>query len=424
MSKIKVLGAVQGEFVTHTARVLEIAKALRETGKYEVVFSGMGDCMGYVRREGFPCVPTRTLGKREIEDSSNNNFFIALFNKYNVHWLFEEEDSLLKKECPEIVIRDSFRELLGIASKRRGIYDVFIQQANLSPYYHVDFRPINLPWPFNRLPEDKVIKLPFTDIPLLIKPGEFFFRTYASRYLHKKARELDLQIDRKVYEGTEADLVLIPDSEALFPLKKMKPKYKFIGPVLSFPDNNKPIWAESFLGDQRKKVVATCGSTGEHDKTQLFVDAFADGKLTVALHGCLGEPPGEIYSGRFDLASVLSGSDLFITHGGLGSTYLGLMTGVPMICLYNHFEQQANAMRIKRMGCGEALNPRKTSPQLLREKVEMVLADIAYKNNAMSLCERIREDSAHSLERAVGYIEEGYRYHSVSVNRMPTCAPS
>ena len=38
--KTKVLSLVHGDYICHTIRVLEISKALRKTGNYEIVFSG------------------------------------------------------------------------------------------------------------------------------------------------------------------------------------------------------------------------------------------------------------------------------------------------------------------------------------------------------------------------------------------------
>ena len=232
MGKLKVLGLVHGEFSSHTVRVLEIAKTLREKG-YDISFSGQGNQMSNVEKQGFRVVETRTVPGSEVLKGIEGKLFPVIFHRENIEYFFKEEDELLRREKPDMIIRDSFRELAGIASKQYGIYDVSIQQANLSQHYHADFRPRNVPWPLSLLPEDKVIKVPFTDIPVLIRLGELFFRRKMSRWLHDKVKSLGLELDKRCYEGVKADLILIPDSPLLFPFENTTDNYKFIGPVKS-----------------------------------------------------------------------------------------------------------------------------------------------------------------------------------------------
>ena len=59
--KIKVMGLVHGELMTHTVRIVSIAKALRKSGNYDIVFSGNGPYMSLVEDAGFDWIQTSTI---------------------------------------------------------------------------------------------------------------------------------------------------------------------------------------------------------------------------------------------------------------------------------------------------------------------------------------------------------------------------
>ncbi|MFH1710911.1 MAG: nucleotide disphospho-sugar-binding domain-containing protein [Nanoarchaeota archaeon] len=404
---IKVLGLVHGEFSSHTVRVLEIAKALRDKG-YDISFSGHGDQMKNVEKQGFRIIETKTVPGSEILNGIEGTLFPVIFNKDNIEEIFKEEDELLRREKPDMIIRDSFRELAGIASKQYGIYDVFVQQANLSQYYHADFKPRTTPEFLRILPEDRVITIPFTDFAPFIRLGERIFRGRISKWMHHKVKKLGLKLDKKCYEGVEADLTLFPDSSLLFPFENMKDKYKFIGPMLISSDSEGLDWFEKFRSDDRGRIIASSGSTGMQDRTGLFIETFRNSDYAVAIHNNSKELPSGLYGGRFNVGDILDSADVFITHGGIGSTYLGLVSGVPMISIYSHFEQQANAVQLKKLGVGIPMSCDKVSPENLRENVSCILGDNSYKEKAIEISGKIRGEAEGSLESAVKYITNGY----------------
>jgi UDP:flavonoid glycosyltransferase YjiC (YdhE family) len=357
--------------------------------------------MQMVEQAGFAWVHTPTLSMREILDTLENKLVPQFYKAGNVESLFQAEDQLLRDYKPDIIIRDLFRELTGIAAKQYGIYDVFVQQANVSPYYHTDFKPRNTPWFCRLTPGEKSF------VPPLLRFGEWCFRRKASRYLHRKTKQLGLALERKSYEGAEADLILIPDSEILFPFRGMKDKYKYIGPLLVLNQVEPPSWADEFASDPRQKIITTSGSTGEQDRTELFVEAFKDGRYAVAIHSDSRKIPKGFYGGNFEVSFVIRQADVFITHGGLGSTYLGLINGIPMIALYSHFEQQATASQLRKLGAGISLDSMKTSPKELREKTEKVLNNPLFKEQTRRVSGQLNGTGA--IDLAVKYITEGYK---------------
>ncbi|MBU3913608.1 MAG: hypothetical protein KKB21_01670 [Nanoarchaeota archaeon] len=404
---IRVLGLVHGEFSSHTVRILEIAKALRELGGYDVSFSGSGKNMRAVEREGFRVIETKTVPGREILDGIENELFPTIFHSGNIDELFLEEDALLRREKPDVILRDSFRELAGIAAKQYGIYDVFVQQANLSHYYHADFKPRNTPRMLRILPGERVITIPFTGFAPLVRIGELVFRRRISRHLHNKVRQLGLSLEKRCYEGVEADLILFPDSPLLFPFRNMKDRYKFIGPVLVKDSTEIPDWLGRFTSDTRKRVLTTSGSTGMQDRTESFIRAFRGGEFAVAVHNNSRDLPLGFYGGNFNVGAVLQHSDVFVTHGGIGSTYLGLVLGVPLISVYTHFEQQTNARQIEKLGAGVSLSCDDLSAKALKERVEIVL-DRRYGERIREVSQILGEEARKSISLAVKYLSGGY----------------
>ena len=142
--KKKVLGLVHGGYSSHTIRVVEVGKALSETGDFDVAFSGSGPHIKLAEETGLRCIRTPVVDMRQVEEEVAK-FIPRIYTKRDSLVFFAEEDNLLEEEKPDIIVRDSLREFAGISSKVRGIFDVHIQQANLTPHYRIDFKPPGFP---------------------------------------------------------------------------------------------------------------------------------------------------------------------------------------------------------------------------------------------------------------------------------------
>ena len=345
MSKLKVLALVHGGMTSHTVRVLAIAKAMRQTGRYEIIFSGDGPYMKFVEQAGFEWIKTELVGKEELNQRIEDNLATVYYTAKNYEKYFEIEKAVIEKYRPDIIIRDHFREMAGAAAKIGQIraFDVFVQKATLSPYYHFDFRPEKLPKWISLLPE-KI---------LLWAAGaiENHFRRKNSYYICKKLKELGLHKFIAI-DGVRPDLTLFPDAEEIFPLPDADRSFcKHIGPVLVTGQDPAPEWLEEYKRDKRKKILISKGTSGDNEEINLFKETFNDGKYAVALYLVRGGKVNDFYGcGQFDIDSVLPFSDIFINHAGTGSNYLAIKHKVPMLAFYDHFEQQINAVELERKG--------------------------------------------------------------------------
>jgi MGT family glycosyltransferase len=122
----------------------------------------------------------------------------------------------------------------------------------------------------------------------------------------------------------------------------------------------------------------------------------------------LGEIPANFMVRNFvPQLEVLKYTDVFITHGGLGSVHEALYFGVPMVLFPQMFEQSVNAQRVAQCGAGlplrvvttDAQPPTMVSPQELRQAVEQVLENPRFKWNAQRVGEEfLRYNPVHTAE--------------------------
>lgn len=91
-------------------------------------------------------------------------------------------------------------------------------------------------------------------------------------------------------------------------------------------------------------------------------------------------------------------SDLLIHHGGYGSCQTGLFTGTPALIIPTYSERESNARRVAAVGAGDFVLPttdasgRKKHVQAaeVRNKVDRILSDSSFKENAKRISEKIR----------------------------------
>lgn len=396
----KVLGLVHAEMSSHTIRIVEIALALTETGRYDVIISGKGPFMELARQRGLKCVETPTVTKKQLYDKLEGQVVSTVFDPENTDRIFEIEKKLLREHKPDIIIRDLFREMAGIAAKQPDTrcLDIFVQKVALCPHYHFTFRPDDLPGWVDLIP--KGFLKPFE------KPLEKFFRKKNAVHIRRKVRSLGLKKYESI-EGVKPDFVLFPESKEVFDLPEIDgEKYKFIGPILTAKTGCEPEWLEEYK-QRENRILISMGTTGEHEQNRFIAEVFKDTGWAVALDtndGC--NIKGFFGCSKFDPQHVLPCTDVFVTHGGSGSGYMGLKYKVPMLALHDHFEQQVNAFEFAQKGLAIYIPKRQRTVQNVRTAVQTLLTDSSYKENIKRVSEKTF--STDPLALAVKYIDEAH----------------
>jgi UDP:flavonoid glycosyltransferase YjiC (YdhE family) len=401
MGKIKILALIHGGMTSHTVRVTAIAKALRATELYNITFSGDGPHMKIVEDAGFEWIKTELVSREELFSRIDQNLATIYYTAENYQKYFEIEKTLLDKFRPDIILREHFREMAGVAAKRAEtrIFDCFVQKATLSPYYHFDFRPEKLPQWIGLFPERFLL--------FAARLIENHYRKKNSFYIRKKLKELGLYEFISI-DGVRPDLTLFPDAEELFELPDADRCFcKHIGPIIVTGQDPVPDWLDEFKRDKRKKILISKGTTGEYDQTDFFKNTFNDGKYAIAFYSIQDRKINDFYGcNKFDIDYALPFCDLLISHSGTGSNYLAIKHKVPMLVSYDHFEQQINAVELERKGVALQLRKNQFGRENILTAVEELLNNSKYKQNISALSEKIsRYDS---LRLAVKYISEGF----------------
>jgi UDP:flavonoid glycosyltransferase YjiC (YdhE family) len=104
---------------------------------------------------------------------------------------------------------------------------------------------------------------------------------------------------------------------------------------------------------------------------------------------------------------VLGHTAAAVVHGGSGSTLGALAAGVPLVVVPLFADQPQNARRVAEVGAGLAVEPAREDPEAtvapLREAIERVLAEPAYRERARALAEELRREP--SVDEAVPLLE-------------------
>jgi MGT family glycosyltransferase len=182
--------------------------------------------------------------------------------------------------------------------------------------------------------------------------------------------------------------------------------YKFVGSSIAeyYAENNLPL-------DQLKNRPVLSLSMGTafnrpSDWYEQSVEAFGDMDIQVILSvgtqrqiGDFKRIPDNFIMTNAPQWAVLKHASAMISLGEINAIHSALIHSVPLVMIPVWGAQPLIANRVKRLGAGVVLDREKLTPSLLRESVEEVLNQPAYRVNAARIGETLRE--AGGVERAV-----------------------
>jgi MGT family glycosyltransferase len=127
--------------------------------------------------------------------------------------------------------------------------------------------------------------------------------------------------------------------------------------------------------------------TAFNDRPEFFrtcLEAFADrGPVAIAVGQHVGVDDLGVVPGNIDIRpwfpqpAVLRHAAAFVSHAGMGSTMEALYYGVPLVCVPQMLEQEANAGRVAELGLGVRLDAAGITAADLRTAVDAVTTDAA-----------------------------------------------
>jgi MGT family glycosyltransferase len=84
-------------------------------------------------------------------------------------------------------------------------------------------------------------------------------------------------------------------------------------------------------------------------------------------------------------------TDAVITTGGAGTILTALEAGIPLVIVPTEWDKADNAQRMVEAGVAIRISPGRCSPKRLREGVERLLSDRAYRENAQRIAKILKQ---------------------------------
>jgi MGT family glycosyltransferase len=196
------------------------------------------------------------------------------------------------------------------------------------------------------------------------------------------------------------DMTLLYTSAAMHPAAEtLDASFRLIGPCLR-PADPAPDFPYAAL-DMENLIYISLG-TVFNDNVSFYRDcmaAFAGSPYHVILSigervelDALGQVPENIEVCRsVPQLDVLQRARLFVTHAGANSVHEALYYGVPLVLIPQMFEQEMNARQVVVNGAGICLDRATVTPDRLRQAVDSVILQPAFRQNAERVGATLRE---------------------------------
>jgi len=194
-----------------------------------------------------------------------------------------------------------------------------------------------------------------------------------------------------------------------FPRRSLPPSFHYVGPLrhgsvhpVEFPWD----WL-----DGRPLIYASMGTLQNKNPGvfQCFAEACCGLEVQLVIAGvgkeALGIVPDNVLAVSYaPQLELLRKANLTLTHGGLNTVLDALSCGVPLLVMPITYEQPAIAQRVLWVGAGETIPFSGLHPPRLRAKIEKVLGEPGFGNQARRISACIR--AAGGVQRAADLIEK------------------
>lgn len=196
-------------------------------------------------------------------------------------------------------------------------------------------------------------------------------------------------------------------------------RYLFVGPSI-LPRNEATDFPLDTLSNERPLLYISLGTvfTNQPEFFKMCFEAFGEQPWQVVLSwgrqvdsATLGPVPDNFLVAPYvPQLDILPRTHVFVTHGGMNSVMESLYYGVPMVVIPQQVEQAMTARRIAEMGLGIALENDAVDVTTLREAVERVTNEAAFRQRVQHMQQVTRE--AGGYKRAADAIMQFTQEHT------------
>lgn len=240
--------------------------------------------------------------------------------------------------------------------------------------------------------------------------------THAKPHIRKACLEAGVQPPRSLFKdwwhSPDGVLLLFPDW--------------FAAPQPDWPDHmfqhtfpledlaaERPLSPElqRFLAEGEKPVVFTPGSANiqaHHFFDSAFKAVTRLGKRAVFATRDLSQlpanlPPSIAAVEWAPFSTLLRHASAFVHHGGIGTLSQGFAAGVPQLLMPMAHDQPDNENRLRRLGAGFGLVPKKFTPERVAAALEKLTTDAAITASALECARRIA--ASPTAEPVISWLE-------------------
>ncbi|MEM8543418.1 MAG: glycosyltransferase [Cyanobacteria bacterium P01_H01_bin.119] len=228
--------------------------------------------------------------------------------------------------------------------------------------------------------------------------------------------------------GTFSNLAQICQQPAAFefPRQSLPACFHFVGPCIDLSSRE----PADFLFDRLTGQPLIYASLGTLQNQLLWIfEAIAaacqslDVQLVIALGGGTSPaklpalPGSPLVVGYAPQVELLQKATLTITHAGMNTVLESLSNGVPMVAIPITNDQPGVAARIAWTGTGEFLTPRRLTAAKLHRKIQQVLTQPSYRENAVRLQAAIQ--ATGGAQQAADIIEQVISTGKPALNVKP-----
>ncbi|XP_065219641.1 UDP-glycosyltransferase UGT5-like [Planococcus citri] len=254
--------------------------------------------------------------------------------------------------------------------------------------------------------------------------GNFYYEIGSRRVLDEIAPKIFNQSVPKMKDlANGVNLWLFNTHYSINWAMPLAPNVKEVGGLMIQKSKPLPKNIEKFINESKHGVVYFCmgsllrGETFPPEKREAFLYAFS--KIAQRV---LWKWEGDVLPGKSDdimISKWMPQRDilahpnvkLFISHGGLLGMSEAVYEGVPILGIPIVADQRTNIKSLEANGAGELLDyNNEISNEVVLEKIQRLLNDPKYKENAKVLSDRYRDRPMSPLDTAVYWTEYVIRH--------------
>ncbi|MFC1889916.1 nucleotide disphospho-sugar-binding domain-containing protein [Thermodesulfobacteriota bacterium] len=401
--KKKLLMIADANYLAHVSRILEIAKVLRSTGRYDITIAGDGKFMKLPKDAGFELDKVFTVAREKTLEYARRAGLVS-YSWWSdiVYRSIESDMDCLRRNKPDLVVGD-LHWSLSASCKMMDVPYISVTNAHWTRHFGCKIRGLD-----DHITTNLLGKRLGGMLLNHMKKYLLYYWTIPYK-LHGRKNNLPTKHFTSLYDIIEGDMTLLADIPEYGVTKDIPPQVKYVGPILWEPTLPDPEWL-SKLDRERPTFYFTMGSTGSSKFFDEAVRIFGDTQYQILITSGglplnIGTIPNNCYIEEFAPGRrLMEVSDVAVNHGGNGTVYQALISGTPIVGIPSHVDQELNLQRVEDLGFGLKLSPKKLSTQKFINAMELVLNDRKFKQNAMRL--KSIAEQYNGAHTAATYIQE------------------